>query len=99
MSPTTANHRKSNETPLAVRTEAAIGHPKYSIVDETKILNETEEDTALTEEPTTERKDEAPPERLSLTGVDRLIRHGTKNLRRMSVAALDVPYRGRGDFF
>lgn len=87
MSLTTANQRRSNETPPDVRTEAAIGHPKYSMMDETKALNETEEDSALTEELTAERKDEAPPERRSLTGVDR----GTKKLRRMTMATLDVP--------
>jgi hypothetical protein len=59
-------------------------------VDETRTLNEPEEDSALTEEPTIEQRDEAP-ERLSLTGVDRLIRRGTKSLRRMSMANLDVP--------
>jgi hypothetical protein len=91
MSLTTANQRRSNETPPNVRTKAAIGHPKYSMVDETKALNKTEEDSALTEEPTVERKDEAPPERRSLTGVDRLVRRGTKKLRRMSVATLDIP--------
>jgi hypothetical protein len=50
MSFTIANRRRSNEIPLDVRTEAAIGHPKYSMVDETKALNEIEEDSALTEE-------------------------------------------------
>ena len=70
-------NRSPNEIPLDVGTEAAIGHPKYSVVDETRTLNEPEEDSALTEEPTAEQKDEAP-ERLSLTGVDRLIRRGTK---------------------
>jgi hypothetical protein len=88
---TIANQRRSNETPLDVRTEAAIGHPKYSMVDETKALNETEEDSALTEEPTAERKDEAPPERPPLTGVDCLVRRGTKTPWRMSMATLEVP--------
>jgi hypothetical protein len=91
MSLTTANQRRSNETPPNVRTKAAIGHPKYSMMDETKALNETEEDSALTEEPTAERKDETPPERRSLTGVDRLVRRGAKKLRRMSMATLDIP--------
>jgi len=90
MSLTTANQRRSNETPPDVRTEAAIGHPKYNMIDETKALNETE-DSALTEEPTAERKDEAPPKRRSLTSVDRLVRRGTKKLRRMSMATLDIP--------
>jgi hypothetical protein len=61
MSLTTANQRRSNQTPLDVRPEAAIGHPHYSMVDETKALNEIEEESALTEEPTAERKDETPP--------------------------------------
>ena len=59
-------------------------------MDETRTLNEPEEDSALTEELTIEQRDEAP-ERLSLTCVDRLIRRGTKSLRRMSTANLDVP--------
>jgi hypothetical protein len=67
-----------------VRIEAAIGHPKHSMMDETKALNETEETNA-------ERKDEAPPERRSLTDDNRLVRRGTKRLRRMSMATLDVP--------
>ena len=84
MSLTTANQRRSNETPQVVRIEAAIGHPKYSMMDETKALNETEETNA-------ERKDEAPPERRSLTDDNRLVRRGTKKLRRMFMASLDVP--------
>jgi hypothetical protein len=51
---TAANHPSTNEIPLDVGTEAAIGHPKYSIVDETRTLNEPEEDSALTEEPAAE---------------------------------------------
>ena len=59
-------------------------------MDETRTLNEPEEDSTLAEEPTAEQKDEAP-ERLSLTGVDHLIRRGAKKVRRMSMATLDVP--------
>jgi hypothetical protein len=59
-------------------------------VNETRTLNEPEEDSTLAEEPTAEQKDEVP-ERLLLIGVDYLIRRGAKKVQRMSMATLDVP--------
>jgi hypothetical protein len=91
MSVTTNNHRRSTETLLDVKIESEVDHPKYSIVDESKALNETQEDGAVAEEQIGSQEPEARPERLSLTGVDRLIRRGTKKLRRMSMATVDVP--------
>jgi hypothetical protein len=91
MSLSTPNHRRSTETLLDVKVESDIDHPKYSIVDEAKTFNETLEDSAMTEGQMGGQEPEARPERPSLTGVDRLIRRGTKRLRRMSMATVDVP--------
>lgn len=93
MSLSTANQRRSTETFLDMKVEPGVDHPKYSIVNETKTLNEAPEDSAMTGGPIggVEAEAEAGPERLSLTGVDRLIRRGTKKLRRMSMATVDVP--------
>jgi hypothetical protein len=87
----TANHRTSTETLLDVKLESGIDHPKYSIVDEAKTFNETREDPTETDEHIGGHEPEARPERPSLSGVDRLIRRGTKKLRRMSTVTVDVP--------
>ena len=88
----TANHRRSSDTFLDVSAEKSeADHQKYSIVDDTKTMNETQEDSVMTEDPVGDHEPKARPERQSLTGVDRLIRRGTKRFRRMSMAAVDAP--------
>lgn len=88
---TTANRRRSTETFLDVSVESEADHPKYSIVDETKTLNETQEDSVMTEEQAGELEAEGRPERQSLPSVECLIRNGTKKLRRLSLATVGVP--------
>ena len=75
---------------LDMKVEPGVGHPKYSIADETKTLDEAQEDSVMTEEAIGDSEAEARQERLSPTGIDRLIRCRTKRLRRMSMATIDV---------
>lgn len=46
----TANQRRATETLFDIKVEPGINPPKYSIVNETKALNEEQEDWAMTEE-------------------------------------------------
>jgi hypothetical protein len=98
MSLSTANQRRSTETFLDMKVEPGVGHPKYSMVDEAKTLNEAPEDSTMTRGQIGGVEAEAGPARLSLTGVDRLIRRGTKKLRRMSMATVDVPTAAEESF-
>ena len=90
MSLATANHRRSAETLTDVKIEPEIDHSKYSTVDETKTLGGTQKDSAMTEESIGDQEADARPERLSLASVDRLIRRGAKDLRRLSMSTADV---------
>src|SRR5947207_7680030 len=45
-----ANQRRSPEMLLDMKVEPGVGHPKYSIADETKTLDEAQEDSVMTEE-------------------------------------------------
>jgi hypothetical protein len=87
----TANHMKSTETLPDVKLESDIDHPKYSIFDEAKAFNEPRQDSAETDESIGGHEPDARSERPSLMGVDHLIRRGTKELRRMSMATVDIP--------
>jgi hypothetical protein len=91
MSLSNANQRRSTEILLDMKVEPGVDHPKYSIADEAKTLVEAQEDSAMTEELIGDLEAEARPERLSLTGIDRLIRRRTKRLCRTSMVTIDVP--------
>lgn len=87
------SHSMSNEALLEITLEAntRVEGQKDDNMNEVKVFDEAQMGMATMEDHFADQVVQVQTERLSLGGVDRLFRRGTKKSRRRSMATIDIP--------